>query len=552
MSANFVKKSIFFILLFLIFGIYFFLLFNYILNSLNLVVNFSLVKFEIFFISIIFSTIFFYLYFGIFKELHLKFILKFIYPFLILYIVLIFTAVNYKIINHRFSNPLGLFKQIFGLSIFLFGLVNFLNISFNINRLNLSFQKSRQIFLIALFIFYLIVGFWTTLDGDHGDEWVYRIMAQSFIKDFDFNLANNVDRKYWDNGVFAKLSEDKLFVKYYPLFPIMISPAFIIDKIIPETGIFMIFQKIGSPLVPFKISFLIRVIIILTAVINSFLVIEIIRYIFKIPINWFMVSIYFVLTPFSIYASQIYPEMFGAFFTTIFLIIYFSEKYDLNFKIYIKNIFLFLIPVILIWIHPRFMFASIIFYIMLFLKYNQQKKNILFIFNILFFLINIGLIYLYQKSIPSDQNLNFVIHNAVNNFFDFTRINENFRLTLIDKRQGLIFNFPIIFFLLLILKYYKFNEFYFTINLFLILFIIFMIFQSVIIGAGHASPPLRFFVFIFPLILANLYFLWYNINDRIMKKIYYLFLAAVFINSIVTLFYQRLRFENIFSKYLLK
>lgn len=538
------KKVSLFIIFFVLSYFYFFLLFDFLTKSLNL--SFTAIKhFEIILLSVLISYIYNFIYKNIFKTISIKNLILILYPFLFLYISIILFSFNLTIHNYRFSNPLGLNKHIFGFGIFLFAVTNYFNISFLLRKVS-DYKKQIIIFLIIIFILYTIIGFWTTIDGDGGDEWVYRVMAESFALDFDFNLANNLEEKYWYPGIISILGPNQVYTKYYPLYSIFISPVFHFQKIVPDSGIFNVFQNIGSPIVPFKTSFLIRTYNILPSLLSILCIIFVIKNILNMKVNFFFLSVLLFLTPYSIYATQIYPEVFSGFFTALFFIIFY-RTYKKSFALNKNNIALFLIPLVLCWTHPRFFFIVLLFLTAIFLKLFFSKKYFLILLYIIFFVFNIFLIYLYQKDIPSDQNLSEVIVNGIFNFFNYNRIKLNAYLNLSNHRQSITYNFPVIYFLLLYYKIYKKSVFYSVVNLTLLTFILFMIFQPIITGAGHASPALRFYVYLFPLIITNLYYLSYNVKNKLVFCFYIILFSYSFFNSFIIIFFQRLRYVNILS-----
>lgn len=309
------------------------------------------------------------------------------------------------------------------------------------SRINGKIYSSYQkLFLILIFCAYAIILPASVIHGLHGDEINHIWLIDSITNDFDLNLSNNVPKdKYYLVAHYFFKSENELFTSVMPGMAALAAPFYLIAGV---TGFRFMIVLITCSLafIAYKLS---------------------VEYSGSEKNSFLFSLIFFLLNPFVVYSSQIYPETAAA--LCAMLSIFFLKKHK-PFAAGLSISFL-------LWFHIKYyvIVVLLVFIVLLLLIKStfKLKQFLLFAIPVMFSLIFFE-VYCYsvfnsfnpfaayvQGSDAGYKNFSELFSNVIlnNNFFEQLKIN------FFDLQFGLFVNSPFYIFGFISVFYCLINNF---------------------------------------------------------------------------------------------
>jgi len=457
------------------------------------------------------------------------------------------------------SNILAQYKYIIGFCIvavlFLFLLFSFLLIFFNTKTL-----KTKCIMLISvIFIFHSGLAIWQSIVGEHGDEWLYLLLAKSLRYDFDVYVENNFQKEFHrdDGNLLFRYSKDnkndyKIIIRYLPIYSMFLAPGVLFGDFLEKLDTKKIYQKLAPPIINAYHSFSARLMNIFFSICFLIALLPILKKLFSENFAIIGFFLYSISMPFSLYLNQLYPETLSACLKILILyLMFFYENCGAK-----KNIVFILIAVYINFLlHNRniVFFAIVICFLLI-----SNRKNLNNIFLIcstliillgLYFLMNFML---YKSIFPYKTFTGYIPTNNIaiqqnTNIFNLADITKNFFGMLLDQKYGIIIFYPIFIFSGVGLYFlFKINKTFSWLLFFSFIFnLIFLSAQQLSSWTAGSAIPGRYLVFLTPeLFIFSYTALFAFSKSKKIKKIFVLFIAYSLIIKFLLNLFHTLKFSS--------
>ncbi len=423
----------------------------------------------------------------------------------------------------------------------------FVYLFINYDRSKINIKNHRFVLIILLLTVYLLSLF--SYKGKilfSGDEPHYLVVAGSILHDGDLNIANNQSLKetklFWNlnkplpfHGYFGKKGRKYIYSFHMPAISIMILPFFILGEFFKNKILFFFIIRMGVIFWGLLAALQFYKFLILSEI--------------KDKTAFWATLLTFTVSPYLFFSTHLYPSIF-----LTFLILYSINNFYFEKKNYLK---VSIAMSIMIWAGVK---AILIVFMLLLIILLKEKLNIfktkfLLRFSPLVFSFLSFFYYLYYaygsfsilsiyNGVLTPEKKRYLIHLILSfKMIPFTMRFDSLLNYFLDQRDGLVYYFPLFFFLFpaFILFFKKKYKKFWLLSLPFIVHIINYAFNT---HRGGYCPPARpISPFTWFLSFMILLFLMEN-RDKNINKIFSVFLAFSLFFEAILIKYPLLMYQT--------